>query len=131
KSDASTCSPVELPKDGAGSEPSVSFGAPEENRMGFRQILLSSPPTALLRQNWWPCSSGCLKCLILSVRGLTVSGCWQRRSTLFHPVPFFRRFIRSLLRSKRLSSSLLTPLDGGAARGYVDVPQVERAVAVH
>ncbi|KAI2646019.1 ORF V: Enzymatic polyprotein [Labeo rohita] len=38
----------------------------------------------------------------------------------------------SLLRPRsRLSSSLLTTLDGGAARGYVDVPQVERAVAVH
>ncbi|KAL0187926.1 hypothetical protein M9458_015025, partial [Cirrhinus mrigala] len=29
------------------------------------------------------------------------------------------------------TSKLLTTLDVGAARGYVDVPQVERAVAVH
>ncbi|KAI2653984.1 Phosphatidylinositol 4-kinase pik1 [Labeo rohita] len=31
----------------------------------------------------------------------------------------------------RLSSSLLTTLDDGAARGYVDVPQVKCAVVVH
>ncbi|KAI2668309.1 Nuclear cap-binding protein subunit 3 [Labeo rohita] len=43
--------------------------------------------------------------------------------------------MRSLLRRGRphtcLNSSLLTTLDGGAARGYVNVPQVERAVVVH
>ncbi len=34
-------------------------------------------------------------------------------------------------RSHSSPSSVLTTLDGGAARGYVDIPQVERAVVVH
>ncbi|KAL0165464.1 hypothetical protein M9458_037308, partial [Cirrhinus mrigala] len=55
------------------------------------------------------------------------------------PVPFFPEVHEELTKTWRapytarscLSSSLLTTLDGGAARGYVDVPQVEHAVAVH
>ncbi|KAL0155801.1 hypothetical protein M9458_050064, partial [Cirrhinus mrigala] len=55
------------------------------------------------------------------------------------PVPFFPEVHEELTKTwrapytahSRLSSSLLTTLDGGAASGYVDVPQVERAVAVH
>ncbi|KAL0199601.1 hypothetical protein M9458_002788, partial [Cirrhinus mrigala] len=55
------------------------------------------------------------------------------------PVPFFPEVHEELTKTwaapfmarPRQSSSLLTTLDGGAARGYVDVPQVERAVAVH
>ncbi len=34
-------------------------------------------------------------------------------------------------RSRSSASSVLTTLDGGVARGYVGIPQVERAVAVH
>ncbi len=34
-------------------------------------------------------------------------------------------------RSHSSASSVLTTLDGGAARGYAALPQVERAVAVH
>jgi hypothetical protein len=56
------------------------------------------------------------------------------------PVPFFPEVHEELTKSwmapftarNRLSpSSVLTTLDGGAARGYCDIPQVERAVAVH
>ncbi|KAL0149603.1 hypothetical protein M9458_055130, partial [Cirrhinus mrigala] len=55
------------------------------------------------------------------------------------PVPFFPEVLEELTKTwrapytarSRLSSSLLTTLDGGVARGKVDVPQVERAVAVH
>ncbi len=55
------------------------------------------------------------------------------------PVPFFPEVHEELTKSwtppftSRSCSSpspVLTTLDGGAARGYVDVPQVERAVAV-
>ncbi|KAL0194596.1 hypothetical protein M9458_008168, partial [Cirrhinus mrigala] len=55
------------------------------------------------------------------------------------PVPFFPEVHEELTKTwrapytahLRLSTSLLTTLDGEVARGYVDVPQVERAVAVH
>ncbi|KAI2645272.1 hypothetical protein H4Q32_026108 [Labeo rohita] len=55
------------------------------------------------------------------------------------PVPFFPEVHEELTKTwrapytarSRLSSSLLTTLDGGAARGYVDIPQMKRAVAVH
>ncbi len=36
-----------------------------------------------------------------------------------------------MARSGSSVSSILAALDGGAARGYVDIPQVESAVAVH
>ncbi|KAL0160988.1 hypothetical protein M9458_044713, partial [Cirrhinus mrigala] len=55
------------------------------------------------------------------------------------PVPFFPEVHEELVRTWRAphssrpcpSSSPLASLDGGAARGYEAVPQVERAVAVH
>ena len=56
------------------------------------------------------------------------------------PVPFFPEVHEEVTkswtapftaRSRSSPSSILTTLDGGAARGYVDIPQVERAVAVH
>ncbi|KAL0199366.1 hypothetical protein M9458_007906, partial [Cirrhinus mrigala] len=55
------------------------------------------------------------------------------------PVPFFPEVHEELVRTWRApyssrpqpSSSPLATLDGGAARGYVAIPQVERAVAVH
>ncbi|KAL0163865.1 hypothetical protein M9458_039618, partial [Cirrhinus mrigala] len=55
------------------------------------------------------------------------------------PVPFFPEVHEELTKTwkapysprTRPGSSLLTTLDDGAARGYVDVPQVERAAAVH
>ncbi len=34
-------------------------------------------------------------------------------------------------RSHSSSSSILTTFDGGVARGFEDIPQMERAVAVH
>ncbi len=61
----------------------------------------------------------------------------QPRST---PVPFFPEVHEELTkswtapftaRSHSSASSFLTTLDGGVARGYAGIPQVERAIAVH
>ncbi|KAL0192150.1 hypothetical protein M9458_010446, partial [Cirrhinus mrigala] len=44
-----------------------------------------------------------------------------------HPAPvyFFQEVHEELTKTSCLSSSLSATLDGGAARGYVDVPRVE------
>ncbi len=56
------------------------------------------------------------------------------------PVPFFPEVHEELTsswmapftaRSRSSTSSVLTTLDGGVARGYAGIPQVERAVVVH
>ncbi|KAL0168330.1 hypothetical protein M9458_036552, partial [Cirrhinus mrigala] len=56
------------------------------------------------------------------------------------PVPFFPEVHEELTkswkaplsaRSRHVISPSLTTLDGGPARGYTEVPQVERAIAVH
>ncbi len=56
------------------------------------------------------------------------------------PVPFLPEVHEELTsswmapftaRSRSSASSVLTTLDGGVARGYAGIPQVERAVAVH
>ncbi len=56
------------------------------------------------------------------------------------PVPFFPEVHEELTRSwmapftarsPSFASSILTTLDGGVARGYAWIPQVERAIAVH
>ncbi len=56
------------------------------------------------------------------------------------PVPFFPEVHEELTkswmatymaRSHSSGSSILTTLDGGVARGYAGIPQVERAIAVH
>ncbi len=61
----------------------------------------------------------------------------QPRST---PVSFFPEVHEELMkswmapftaRSRSSASSILTTLDGGVARGYAGIPQVERAIAVH
>ncbi len=61
----------------------------------------------------------------------------QPRSTL---VPFFPEVHEELTkswmapftaRSRSSASSILTTLDGGVARGYAGIPQVERAISVH
>ncbi len=61
----------------------------------------------------------------------------QQRSA---PVPFFSEVHEELTkswlapftaRSRSSASSILTTLDGGDARGYAGIPQVERAIAVH
>ncbi|KAI2666099.1 ORF V: Enzymatic polyprotein [Labeo rohita] len=63
----------------------------------------------------------------------------SRGTAALSPVPFFPEVHEELVRTWRAphssrprpSSSPLASLDGGAARGYEAVPQVERAVAVH
>ncbi len=61
----------------------------------------------------------------------------QPRST---PVPFFPEVHEELTkswmapftaRSRSSASSILSTLDGGVARGYAGIPQVERSIAVH
>ncbi len=61
----------------------------------------------------------------------------QPRST---PVPFFPEVHEELTkswvapftaRSRSSASSILTTLDGGVAKGYAGIPQVERAIVVH
>ncbi len=56
------------------------------------------------------------------------------------PVPFFPEVHEELTkswmapftaRSRMSTSSILITLDGGVATGYVGIPQVERAIAVH
>ncbi len=56
------------------------------------------------------------------------------------PVPFFPEVHEELMkswmarftaRSPSSASSILTTLDGGVAKGYAGIPQVERAIAVH
>ncbi len=56
------------------------------------------------------------------------------------PVPFFPEVHEELTsswmapftaRSRSSASPVLTTLDGGVARGYAGIPQVERAVVVH
>lgn len=58
----------------------------------------------------------------------------------YHPhsasVPFFLEVHKELTKSWKAPFSNHTPftvttLDGGVARGYVDIPQVERTIAVH
>ncbi|KAI2653569.1 Ribosomal protein S12 methylthiotransferase RimO [Labeo rohita] len=144
KSDASTRSPVELPKDGAGSscgEPSVSFGAPEEDRTSIAASKeglpqddaddsAEQPPLRrLLRRS--------LRQRPLGSQEYRVGGAGSDVPPRSTPVPFFPEVREQLTkmwralynaRSPRSSSSLLTTLDGGVARGYIDVPQVERAV---
>ncbi len=65
---------------------------------------------------------------------------WFLCSSRSAPVPFFPEVHEELTkswmapftaRSRSSGSSVLTTLDGGAARGYAGIPQVERAVAVH
>ncbi|KAL0163687.1 hypothetical protein M9458_039440, partial [Cirrhinus mrigala] len=100
-----------------------------------------------LMLNWWPCSSGqprasevqkapFPKHLRLDDWFLGSGLDSQPRST---PVPFFPEVHEELTKMWKapfaahthLDSSLLTTLNDGAARGYVDVPQVKRVVAVH
>ncbi|KAL0161743.1 hypothetical protein M9458_045468, partial [Cirrhinus mrigala] len=45
-----------------------------------------------------------------------------------NPVPFFPEVHEELVRTWRVPSSPLATLDGGAAGGYVAVPQVERVI---
>ncbi len=79
---------------------------------------------------------------VLSPRGWTI-GFSERGAAHNRALPrclSSRRCIRSwrsrgwplfTARSRSSASSILTTLDGGVARGYAGIPQVERAIAVH
>ncbi|KAI2660982.1 Tyrosine recombinase slr0733 [Labeo rohita] len=147
RTSASPRGPVELseqytsPYSGLG----VSFGAPQEiemsaaasegesdgeadnsRRMPNCRLCSSEPPG---RSVW-----RCPKHLRLVPLGWMI-GIWGGAPPRSPPVPFFPE-VHETWRAPhssrpRPSSSPLASLDGGAARGYEAVPQVERAVAVH
>ncbi len=109
-------------------------------RCGCPPRVLSPPPHRT--QSWWPCLPGqpwasgwrSTDRPVPSPRGWTSS---QLRPA---PVPFFLEVHEELTkswmatymaRSHSSTSSILSTLDGGVARGYAGIPQVERAIAVH
>ncbi|KAL0183722.1 hypothetical protein M9458_019418, partial [Cirrhinus mrigala] len=136
--------PVVMPKQTAPpskSGPSISFGAPPEEEMSISAseagasaaqrpsaVAVLSEADAELGSGW--------RSLRLDDWFLGTRSAAPPRSP---PVPFFPEVHDELVRAwrapysarSRSTSSALTTLDGGAARGYEGVPQVERAVAVH
>ncbi len=73
-------------------------------------------------------------------RGWTISFAGRGSQPRPAPVPFFPEVHEELTkswmapftaRSHLSDSSILNTLDGGVARGYAGIPQVERAIAVH
>ncbi len=109
-----------------------------------------SRPPPNRTQSWRPCFPGPPRdrgwrrahLLVPSPRGEMI-GSSARAVARDHALPWFlssRKCTRSwwscgrplfTARSGSSASSILATLDGGAARGYVDIPQVESAVAVH
>ncbi len=100
-------------------------------RWGCPPRVLSPPPHRT--QSWLPCLPGqpwasgwrSIDRPVPSPRGWTI-GLSERHEELTSSwmAPFTAR-------SRSSASSVLTTLDGGVARGYAGIPQVERAVAVH
>ncbi|KAL0147994.1 hypothetical protein M9458_056721, partial [Cirrhinus mrigala] len=122
RSDSSRRS-VEMPRESAGSsrgKPSVSLGAPEEDRMSIaaseggltpdkaEESAKQLPPVAAAQSE---AHAELAAMLLRAAKSIGVDFPHSART--------------------RPGSSLLTTLDDGATRGYADVPQVERAVAVH
>ncbi len=102
-------------------------------RWGCPPRVLSPPPHRT--QSWRPCLPG--QPWRLDDWFLGAGRGSQPRPA---PVPFFPEVHEELTsswmapftaRSRSSASSVLTTLDGGVARGYAGIPQVERAVAVH
>ncbi len=112
-----------------------------------------SRPPPNRTQSWWPCFPGPPRdrgrrrahLLVPSPRGEMIgSSAWAVARD--HALPCLPWFLSSwkctrswwscgrplfTARSGSSASFILATLDGGAARGYVDIPQVESAVAVH
>ncbi len=110
-------------------------------RWGCPPRVLSPPPHQT--QSWWPCLPGqpwasgwrSTDRPVPSPRGWTI-GFSERGAAHNRALPrclSSRRCMRSWrVRGWPLSQpEVLTTLDGGVARGYAGIPQVERAVAVH
>ncbi len=137
--------PVWLPGDSAAPSHgahSISFGVPSVDRMSHRTRTGPDPELMAML--------ACIACIGLEVNRppspepsrlddwfLGAGRGSQPRSA---PVPFFPEVHEELTkswmspftaRSRSSISSILTTLDGGAARGYAGNPQVERAVTVH
>ncbi|KAI2648080.1 hypothetical protein H4Q32_018083 [Labeo rohita] len=152
--------PVEMPKEGAGSsrsKPSVSFGAPEEDRMSIAaseegltpdeaEDSAEQLPSGAAAQSKADAELAAMLLRAAKSIGVVPSRLddWflgSRRDSSQPrpaPVPFFPEVHEELTKTWKApysarthsGSSLLTTLDDGAARGYMDVPQVERPVAV-
>ncbi|KAL0192149.1 hypothetical protein M9458_010445, partial [Cirrhinus mrigala] len=157
KSCPSKRGPVELLKHDTHSsrgEPSVSFGAPEEDRMSV--ALEEGLPSAEADDSAEQSSTAgaaqseadaeVAAMLLRAAKGIGVEVFKapspepsQLDDDPPHPAPvyFFQEVHEELTKtwgapytaSSCLSSSLSATLDGGAARGYVDVPRVEHVVA--
>ncbi|KAL0152541.1 hypothetical protein M9458_052264, partial [Cirrhinus mrigala] len=161
-------SPVVMPKQTAPppkSGPSVSFGAPLEDKMSISasegeqsadeaDVSVGRRPAAVAAPSEADAELSAMLLRAAEGIGLEVPkvpppdpsrlndyflGTRSPAPPRSPPVPFFPEVHDELVRAWRapysarshpVSSSLAT-LDGGAAKGYVGVPQVERAVAVH
>ncbi len=144
--------PVQLPDDSVGllhGGPSISFGAPPENQMLITASGdgLSStededsaglPPSGVVSDQPWVLGWRCARRPVLSPCGWMTG--FSTQGTAHDCIPFFPKvheevtkswMVTCTARSRSSPSSVLTTLNGGAARGYMDIPQVERAVAVH
>ncbi len=152
--------PVRFPGDFAGPShgaPGISFGAPSVDRMSIAASgdgLKSSedegavglPPSGVVTTAAPdPELTAMLARATVSI-GLEVNrpelllGAGRGSQPHSTPVPFFPEVHEELTkswmapfmaRSRSSASSILTILDGGVARGYAGIPQVERAIAVH
>ncbi|KAL0149460.1 hypothetical protein M9458_055248 [Cirrhinus mrigala] len=154
---ASLRSPVEWPKQFTSPHagPSVSFGAPQEVEMsasasegeseGEADVSAGQRPSAVAAPSEADAKLSAM--LLRAAKGIglevpkTPPADPSRLDDWFlgRSVPFFPEVHEELVRTWRApyssrprpSSSPLATLDGRAAKGYVAVPQVERAVAVH
>ncbi len=142
--------PVRFPGDFAGLShraPSISFGAPSVDRMSIAASGMGSHPLRMKDPELTAMLAREAVSIGLEVNRATwasrlddwflVAGRSQPRPA---PVPFFPEVHEELTkswmaaftaRSPSSASSILTTLDGGVARGYAGIPQVERAIAVH
>ncbi len=115
-------------------------------RWGCSPRVLSPPPHRT--QSWRPCLPGQPWASgwrspdrpVPSPRGWTILGAGHGSQPRPASVPFFPEVHEELTkswmapftgRSRSSASSILTTLNGGVARGYAGIPQVERAIAVH
>ncbi|KAL0147132.1 hypothetical protein M9458_057656 [Cirrhinus mrigala] len=156
KSRSSKRGPVELPKHDTRPSrygPSVSFGAPEEDMMSIvaseEDVLPaeadgSAGQSSAARAAQSEFDAELAAMLLRAAKSIELEvpkAPSPERSRLddWFLVPFFPEVHEELTKTwaapitarPRQSSSLLTTLDGGAARGHVDVPQVERVIVVH
>ncbi len=139
--------------------PSILFGVPSVDRMSIAAsedgltssedegavglppsgvVATAAPDPELTAMLAWAAVSIGLE--VNRPRGWTISFAGRGSHPRPAPVPFFPEVHEELTkswmapftaRSHLSDSSILNTLDGGVARGYAGIPQVERAIAVH